>query len=161
MKARGVLAIILMTCWFGAVPAAAHDCCHHDQHCASGNDCNHDCDHGGAQGSRHCCDWTPAAGATDLRTAEGKITEIDYLPGATPDSGMVEVRLQSAGQNQLIRLAPVGFLKQSGLLLREGDTVMVKGFPIAGMEGDLLVATELHKGEKALSLRDTRGRQAW
>lgn len=161
MKMRGVLAIILMTCWFGAVPAAAHDCCHHGQHCADGNDCNHDCDHGGAQEGRHCCDWTPTAGATDLRTAEGKITEIDYLPGATPDSGMVEVRLQSAGQNQLIRLAPVGFLKQSGLLLREGDTVMVKGFPIAGMEGDLLVATELHKGDKTLSLRDTRGRQAW
>ena len=96
-----------------------------------------------------------------MRTAEGKITEVVYLPGATPASGMVEVRLQSAGQSQLVRLAPVGFLKQSGLLLREGDTVMVKGFPIAGMEGDLLVATELHKGEKTLSLRDTRGRQAW
>ena len=96
-----------------------------------------------------------------MRTAEGKITEVVYLPGATPDGGMVEVRLQSAGQSQLIRLAPVGFLKQSGLLLREGDTVIVKGFPVAGMEGDLLVATELHKGEKTLSLRDTRGRQAW
>ena len=96
-----------------------------------------------------------------MRTAEGKITEVVYLPGATPDSSMVEVRLQSAGQSQLVRLAPVGFLKQSGLLLREGDTVTVKGFPVAGMEGDLLVATELHKGEKTLSLRDTRGRPAW
>jgi len=96
-----------------------------------------------------------------MRTAEGKITEVVYLPGATPDGGMVEVRLQSAGQNQLIRLAPVGFLKQSGLLLREGDTVIVKGFPVTGMEGDLLVATELREGEKTLSLRDTRGRQAW
>ena len=161
MKVRGILAIILITCWFGVVPAAAHDCCHHDQHYADCNDCNHDCDHGGAQGSRHCCDWTPTGGATDLRTAEGKITEVVYLPGATPDGGMVEVRLQSAGQNQLIRLAPVGFLKQSGLLLREGDTVIVKGFPVTGMEGDLLVATELRKGEKTLSLRDTRGRQAW
>jgi hypothetical protein len=96
-----------------------------------------------------------------MRTAEGKITEVVYLPGATPDGGMVEVRLQSDGQDQLIRLAPVGFLKQSGLLLREGDTVIVKGFPVAGMEGDLLIATELRKGERTLSLRDTRGRQAW
>lgn len=161
MKARGVLAIILIACWFGVVPAAAHDCCHHGQHCADGNDCYHECDHGGAQGSRHCCDWTPTAGATDLRTAEGKITEVVYLPGATPDGGMVEVRLQSAGQNQLIRLAPAGFLKQSGLLLREGDTVIVKGFPVTGMEGDFLVATELRKGEETVSLRDPRGRQAW
>ena len=96
-----------------------------------------------------------------MRTAEGKITEVIYLPGATSDSGMVEVRLQSVGKSQLIRLAPVGFLKQSGFLLREGETVTVVGFPVAGMEGDLLVATELHKGEKTLSLRDAQGRQAW
>jgi hypothetical protein len=96
-----------------------------------------------------------------MGTAEGKITEVVYLPGATPDSGMVEIRLQSAGQSQLIRLAPVGFLKQSGLLLREGDTVSIKGFPIAGMERDLLVATELHKGDKTLSLCNTLGRPTW
>lgn len=96
-----------------------------------------------------------------MRTVEGRITEVVYLPGATPDSGLVEVNMQSAGQTQLIRLAPAGFLRQSGLLLREGDTVIVKGFPVAGMEGDLLVATELHKGDKTLSLRDTRGRPAW
>ena len=160
MKTRGVLAIILITCWFGIVPATAHDCCHHDQHYADCNDCNHDCDHGGQSG-HHYCPWASSSGATDLRTAEGKITEVVYLPGATPDGGMVEVRLQSAGQNQLIRLAPVGFLKQSGLLLREGDTVTVKGFPVTGMEGDLLVATELRKGEKTLSVRDPRGRPAW
>jgi hypothetical protein len=96
-----------------------------------------------------------------MRTAEGRITEVVYLPGATPDSGMVEVHLQSAGQTRLIRLAPAGFLKQSGLLLREGDTVTVKGFPVAGMEGDLIVATEIHKGDKSLPLRDTRGRPNW
>jgi hypothetical protein len=74
---------------------------------------------------------------------------------------MVEVPLQTAGQFQLIRLAPVGYLKQSGLVLREGDTLTVKGFRVAGMEGDLLVATEIHKGEKTLSLRDSRGRPVW
>jgi hypothetical protein len=103
----------------------------------------------------------PSGGTADSQTVDGKITGIVYLPGATADTGMVEVHLQSAGQTQLIRLAPAGFLKHSGLLLREGDTVIVKGFPVAGMEGDLLVATELHKGDKTLSLRDTRGRPAW
>jgi hypothetical protein len=160
MKTQRVLAIILFTCWFGAVPAIAHDCCHHDHNCAYGNDCNHDSDYD-AQGNHHRCVWAPTRGATDLRTSEGKITEVDYLPGATPDSGMVEVRLESAGHSELIRLAPVGFLKQSGLLLREGDTITVRGFPVSGMEGDLLIATELHKGEKTLSLRDPRGRPAW
>jgi hypothetical protein len=160
MKTRGVLAIILITCWFGVVPAAAHDCCHHGNHCADCGEYNGDCCQKG-QGGSHCHGWAPSSGVVDLQTSEGKITEVVYLPGATPDSSMVEVHLQSAGQSQLVRLAPVGFLKQSGLLLREGDTITVKGFPVAGMEGDLLVATELHKGEKTLSLRDTRGRPAW
>jgi hypothetical protein len=92
---------------------------------------------------------------------DGKITEIIYLPGATPGSGMVEVRLQSGGQSELIRLAPSGYLKQSGMLLREGDTVTLKGFPVTGMEGDLIVATEVHKGDKSLPLRDTRGQPKW
>jgi len=74
---------------------------------------------------------------------------------------MVELRLQSGGQTNLIRLAPSGFLKQGGLALREGDTVTVKGFAVAGMEGDLVVATEVHKGDKSLSLRDTRGQPVW
>ena len=167
MKARGVLAITLITCWFGAVPAAAHACCHHGNHRADCGDYDGDCcDYNGdcyqkTQGSGHFRGWSPSSGVADVQTVEGKITEIVYLPGATPDGSLVEVHLQSAGQFQLVRLAPVGFLKQSGLLLREGDTVTVKGFPVAGMEGDLLVATELHKGEKALSLRDTRGRPAW
>jgi hypothetical protein len=38
---------------------------------------------------------------------------------------------------------------------------MVKGFAVAGMEGDVLVATEVHKAAKTLSLRDTLGRPAW
>ena len=160
MKTQRVLVIILMTFWFLAVPAAAHDCCHHDHDGAYGNDCDHHYDHDG-QGSHHCYAWTPSSGPTEMRTTEGKITEIVYLPGATPDSGMVEVRLQSAAQSSLVRLGPVGFLKQSGLILREGDSISVKGFAIAGMEGDLVVATELHKGEKTLSLRDPRGRPAW
>jgi hypothetical protein len=160
MKMRSVLAIILFTCWFGAVPAFAHDCCHHHCNYGNNNDCNHDCNHN-VQGNRHCCPWAPTGGPTDLRTSERKITEVDYLPGATADSGMVEVRLQSAGQSELIRLAPVGFLKQGGLLLREGDTISVKGFTVAGMEGDVLVATELHKGDKTLPLRDAWGRSVW
>lgn len=154
MKTRGVIALILFIGWFGLLPAAAHDCCHHGNH--DDGDC---CHHGQASG--HCCDRAPSSGVADLQIAEGKITEVVYLPGATPDGSMVEVQLQSAGRSQLIRLAPVGFLKQSGLLLREGYTVIVKGFPVAGMQGDLLIATELHKGEKTLSLRDARGHSAW
>jgi hypothetical protein len=80
--------------------------------------------------------------------------------GHAPCTGLVPA-LQSGGQSNLVRFAPVGFLKHGGLRLREGDTISIKGFPVAGMDGDLLVATELRKGEKTLSLRDELRRTAW
>ena len=96
-----------------------------------------------------------------MQTLEGKIAEVVYLPGATENSGLVEIRLQSSTQNRLVRLAPTGFLKSSGLVLREGDAVTVKGFPVSGMEGDLIVATEIRKGDKSISFRDESGRPIW
>ena len=61
----------------------------------------------------------------------------------------------------LVRLAPVGFLRQSYLLLGEGDTVAVTGFEVSGMDGDLIAATEVRKGNKRVVLRDRRGRPVW
>lgn len=160
MKTRGILALILIACWFEVAPAYAHDCCHHGDRDADCCDRDGDCCHRGQTGTQ-TRDAGPASGVVNLETANGKITEIVYLPAVTPDKSMVEIHLQSAGQPQLVRLAPVGFLKHGGLLLREGDAITVKGYAVAGMDGDLLVATEVHNGDKALSLRDTRGRPDW
>jgi len=74
---------------------------------------------------------------------------------------MVEIRMTSGAGTSLIQLAPVGLLKQSQLTLREGDVVSITGFEVSGMDGDLLVATEIHKGDKRVVLRDARGRPSW
>jgi hypothetical protein len=160
MNVHRILGISALICCLSALPATGHDCCRHDHHCGNCCDDNYDCCHG-SRTNRNSSAAAAYNGATDLQTLEGKITEIIYLPGATPDSGTLEVRLQSGAQNELVRLAPAGFLKQSGMFLREGDSVALKGFPVAGMEGDLIVATEIHKGDKSLPLRDTRGQPRW
>lgn len=67
----------------------------------------------------------------------------------------------ASGQATLVRLAPVGLLKQNQLVLREGDTVSVTGFEVSWMDGDLVVATEIRKGDKRIVLRDSRGRPVW
>jgi len=160
MNVHRILGIAALVGCLSVIPASGHDCCHHNHHCDDCCDGNYDCCHG-AQTNRSSGGAATYTGAMDLQTIEGRIIEIIYLPSATPDSGTVEVRLQSGGQRELIRLAPSGYLKQSGMLLREGDTVTLKGFPVAGMEGDLIVATEIHKGDKSLPLRDTRGQPKW
>jgi hypothetical protein len=68
--------------------------------------------------------------------------------------------LTSTGDS-LVRLAPVGLLKQGRLVLREGDTISVTGFEGGGMDGDLVVASEIRKGDTRVVLRDPRGRPVW
>lgn len=151
-------AMVMLFCC-GAVPAAAHDCCHHGHNgaCGDGDHPSWDCDHQGSPAAGRSSSGSPAS----LPKLEGPIVEVVYLPGAAADSGTVEIKVQSAGQATLVRLAPSGFLKRSGMLLQEGDTVMVKGFPVTGMEGDLVVAAEIQSRDKQLILRDARGRPVW
>ena len=156
MKLLGTIGLIAMFGWMGNIPAEAHDCCHHN-HRGDCIDCGH---HGYPSQSTRAGTASPSVSA-NIQNFEGKIAELVYLPGATADSGMVEVRVQTAGQPKLVRLAPVGFLKQRGLHLREGDTVAVQGFRVTAMEGDLIVATEVRSGDTTLSLRDAQGRPAW
>ena len=149
-------AVFLLSCLVIS-PAAGHDCWggHH------GED-RWNCDrHGSRNAGQSQGRVSPSYATPAPKVVDGKISEIIYLPGATADSGMVEVRVSAGAGATLVQLAPVGLLKQSQLLLREGDAISVTGFEVSGMDGDLLVATEIHKGDKRVVVRDTRGRPAW
>jgi hypothetical protein len=131
------------------VPAVAH---HHGRHHI--DDCC-DRDHhywGGAANPG----WTSIKPAP--RTLDGTIAEIIYLPAVDSNGGMVEARLVSDTRSTLVRLAPVALLKKKGLVLREGDTISLTGYAVTSMEGELLVAVEIRKGEQRIALRDARGR---
>jgi len=154
MKLLGFVTALAIA-WFAA-PALAHECCHHDRRCTECPDCGYHSYTPSRSGGQ-----TSAAEPVNLRTIEGKVAEIVYLPGPTAESGMVEVRLQTTGETVLVRLAPSGFLKRSDLHLREGNSVAVKGFPVAGMDGDLIVATEVRQADKTVTLRDQQGRPLW
>lgn len=158
MNSRIIFATIFLIACLSGVPAAAQ-CCHHGHHCEDYDGCDHHC-YSSSPSSRSDS-WVPTTKTAASEAREGKVVEVIYLPGATEDSGMVEIRLQTAGQARVVQLAPSGFLKQGGLILREGDTVKIKGYPVASMDGDLLVATDIHKGDKSLSLRDSRGHPTW
>lgn len=149
-------AVLLLSCLVVS-PAAAHDCCG-GHHCEDGWCCDH---HYGRSAPQSQGSMSPSYATPAPKVIDGKVSEIIYLPGATADGAMVEIRVSSGAGATLVQLAPVGLLKQGQLLLREGDTVSVTGFAVSGMDGDLLVATEIHKGDEHLVVRDTRGRPAW
>ena len=138
-------------------PAAGHDCWG-GHHCEDGWGCDH---HYGRSAPQPQGSVSPSHATPAPKVINGKVAEIIYLPGATADSAMVEVRVSAGAGATLVQLAPVGLLKQFQLTLREGDVISITGFDVNGMDGDLLVATEIHKGEKRVVLRDTRGRPTW
>ena len=138
-------------------PAAGHDCwgSHHGE---EGWNCDH---HGYRNAVQSQGRAAPSYVTPAQRVIDGKVSEIIYLPGATSDSAMVEIRVTTVAGPTLVQLAPVGLLKQSQLMLKESDVVSVTGFEVSALDGDLFVATEIHKGDKRVVLRDARGRPTW
>jgi translation initiation factor IF-1 len=160
MKLLLFLSIGALAYSVGSGAVFAHDCCHHT--CGNGY---HGCDHCGSpmnsQNGTQSKESSPANRVVNLKTLEGKIVEVIYLPGVTPESGMVDVRVQTSNGANLVRLAPSGFLKQSGLRLQEGDAVTMEAFPVAAMKGDLMVAMKVHGNGLDVRLRDSSGQPLW
>jgi len=159
MRSVGVILITSFVLVGSGQLAFAQHCCHHGpRHEPCG------CDHcgqptsppGPLTKSNGGSNWT-----ANLKTVEGKIVEVVYLPGATPETGMVEVRVQTKTEADLVRLAPSGFLKQGGLRFREGDSVTIKAFTVAAMEGDIMVATEVDGNGADVRLRGSSGQPLW
>lgn len=146
MSLKTIFSAALLSVCAAAVPLPGHECDHNRHH-----------HYAGCAG----CDQTSAQPQRSFLKVEGRISEVIYLAGSTPDTGMVELRVQTASAAKLVRLAPAGFLRGAGLQLKEGDTVAVNGIAVSGMEGDLIVATEVLAGGKTVNLRDRRGRPAW
>ena len=160
MKLPLFLGICALACGVGSGAAFGHDGCHHGHGYGY-----YGCDHCGSPmnspSAGQSREGGPASRAVNSRPLEGKIVEVIYLPGTTPESGMVDVRVQTGNSVNLVRLAPSGFLKQSGLRLQEGDSVTVEAFPVAAMRGDLMVATKVQGNGLEVRLRDSSGQPLW
>jgi hypothetical protein len=152
----------------GGLPADAHSCGHH----RCGNCIQPDGDWcrgcGGhwrsARGTESLprAPWGPAGDIrAGLQSREGKVAEVNYLPGATPETAMVEIRLAAGTEQVLVRLGPAGFLGANQVRLREGDSILVTGYWVMGGDGRMLVATQVTVNGRAVQLRDGRGRPAW
>lgn len=119
---------------------------HHGRHCR-------DCSAGGvgcADGCNGCLD------RVGLATAAGTVAEIAYLPG-----GIVEAKLDTVGGPEWVRLASASFLKRNGFPVKEGDAISAAGYRVEGMDGPLLVATEVRMADKRLTIPAQRGRRSW
>lgn len=103
----------------------------------------------------------PAYDAANETTLEGVVDELLRLerPGCAGCEGGTHVFLK--GHEIEIHLGPSSYLESGGCRIHEGDSVKVTGSKVTIGDDDVLLAKELHCGDKTVALRDDRGRPRW
>jgi hypothetical protein len=75
--------------------------------------------------------------------------------------GGTEVTLKADKDTYVVQLGPTPFLSQNNFNIAKGDEVRVSGFKFTCQGTTFLIAQNVTKGSKTLTLRDAQGFPAW
>jgi hypothetical protein len=162
LGALGSLALL------SAPPALAGECCHGKGRMAAHGCC-------GGQGqcpmmSREAAGapggaQAPGTGRTydpdTVTTLRGTAGAVNVMPSGGGRPGGTHVTLEGEGRTLDVHLGPTWFLQREGLEVAKGDVLEVTGSVVDIGGGTALIAREVKKGQKVLTLRDERGVPAW
>ena len=96
-----------------------------------------------------------------MTTLHGTVTRVATVPARGGRKGGLHLMVESDRRATEVHLGPSWFLEQQGLTLAKGDTVEVTGSLVEQDGTPFLIARELQKGAKVVTLRDERGVPAW
>jgi hypothetical protein len=99
--------------------------------------------------------------ADAVTTLRGTVTAVTVVPARGGRAGGSHLALESDGKVIDVHLGPSWFLDRQGLALAKGDSVEVTGSLVEQNGTTFLIARELKKGAKVVTLRDERGVPAW
>jgi hypothetical protein len=95
-------------------------------------------------------------------TLKGTVTEVKEVECEICGSPMgTHLMLRTGAESMEIMLGPTAFLKKHDFAVAKGDEIEVTGAKIKMDGQDELLAREVKKGEKTLTLRDKTGRPMW
>lgn len=94
-------------------------------------------------------------------TLTGKVTAVQIEPSGPGRAGGLHVTLQSGDKQTVVHLGPTWFLEQQNFTAAKDDTLAVTGSLVTSGEETYLIAREVKKGEKSLTLRNADGIPAW
>jgi hypothetical protein len=99
--------------------------------------------------------------ADTVTTLTGKVTVVEIVPSGPGRRGGTHVTLQSGDKQTVVHLGPTWFFEQNGFALAKDDTLTVTGSLVASGDDAYLIAREVKKSEKVLTLRNEDGIPAW
>jgi hypothetical protein len=93
-------------------------------------------------------------------TIAATIEEVNEESG---DRGMIGTHLVvKADEGTLdVHLGPSTYLADQGFVFNKGDRIELTGSKVKQEDATFLIAREVKKGDKLLTLRDEQGRPAW
>jgi hypothetical protein len=103
---------------------------------------------------------TPRYDPASEVTLTGTIEEVIEHSGMGGGTG-IHLAVKTGQESLEVHLGPAAFLLSQDISLAPGDRIEVKGSRIQYAGVDALLAREVKKGEKILTLRNERGQPVW
>lgn len=98
----------------------------------------------------------------ETRTADGEILGVDRQPPGYELAQGLSVRLSTdEAQPIVVQLAPGWYLEEKGVAFRARERMTVRGRREVRDGREVLIATEVRRGENWIPLRDETGRPLW
>ncbi|MGE5415080.1 MAG: hypothetical protein ACM3NW_12945 [Syntrophomonadaceae bacterium] len=94
-------------------------------------------------------------------TLKGTVEGVKETPSPQGGHAGMHVLLRTEGGTIEVGLGPAEYWKQHGFELVKADSIEVTGSKIKVGGGEILIAREVKKGDKTVTLRDASGVPAW
>ena len=102
----------------------------------------------------------PRYDASTEVTVTGTVEKIESHIGRMGWNG-THVHVRFEAETLIVHVGPTPYLSQKGFTFAEGDQIEVIGSKVKFEGKDILVAREIKKGDKMLTLRNRRGVPVW
>jgi len=100
--------------------------------------------------------------AASVITKEGTITSVGTFRPASGAADGLRLHVHfNDGQRTTVYAGPRQYASMKGMALRYGDKVTVKGSQAEIKGRQVILASEIHKGDQRLDLRDSQGSPQW
>ncbi len=97
--------------------------------------------------------------ATEV-TVNGSVEEVKQVSGPQGQAG-THLSLKTDQETIDVHVGPSWFLTQNKINFDKGDQIKVTGSKVKFENGDVLIAREIKKGAKTITLRNTQGIPDW
>ena len=103
---------------------------------------------------------TPRYDAATVVTVSGEVTTVERLSGRAGMTG-IHLSIKTATGTESVHLGPDAFVDGKGIIVQPGDNVEVIGSKVTWQSVPVVLARELKRGGKSVTLRDSAGFPLW